>query len=317
MKYAANILLILLVISISACKPGQLFGPTLTPTSTPTLTSVPTNTPTQTPTITPTPSPTPLPVVLRNLEGMTIHSLCVELIPSSEPGETGTISVSFDDLVAIFGIVGIDVRKSGENCEARMQIYMGETPYSADYSGTTCYTGATALGKISIAMPGNRDLVVPIRGGVSHPYFTMDCPTSPLGAPLKNAAIKGLLGSFSQIWSYDFLTALIRSKQNDPFVTRAERICLDKYTNTSEPVLGCLIAVATKPSSIYQDEGLFILKSKGSAAKSAVPELISVMERLNLYGSGGDDIAETLKAITGQDFGTDATKWRGWWESQQ
>jgi hypothetical protein len=34
----------------------------------------------------------------------------------------------------------------------------------------------------------------------------------------------------------------------------------------------------------------------------------------------GEDIpgkvAETLKVITGQDFGTDAVQWREWWEAQ-
>jgi hypothetical protein len=54
---------IILVITISSCSPGQLFGPTLTATSTitPTPTSTPTNTPTLTPTPTETPSPTETP----------------------------------------------------------------------------------------------------------------------------------------------------------------------------------------------------------------------------------------------------------------
>lgn len=50
-------LLILLSFSISACGPGQIFGPTITPT--PTSTSTPTQTPTSTPTPTSTSTPTP------------------------------------------------------------------------------------------------------------------------------------------------------------------------------------------------------------------------------------------------------------------
>ncbi|MGC1378143.1 MAG: hypothetical protein WA821_18075 [Anaerolineales bacterium] len=65
MKTALCILLLLPCFFMSACGPGQLFGPTLTPTSTPTLTPTPTATPTLTPTLTPTRTatltPTPLP----------------------------------------------------------------------------------------------------------------------------------------------------------------------------------------------------------------------------------------------------------------
>jgi hypothetical protein len=59
MKIVKNVMLIFLVIFISACSPGKLFGPTLTPTSTPTLT--PTSTPTPTKTATPTNTPTSVP----------------------------------------------------------------------------------------------------------------------------------------------------------------------------------------------------------------------------------------------------------------
>jgi len=59
MKRFAIVALMILVISISACSPGKLFGPTLTATPTSTLT--PTNTPTPTATSTPTPTFTPTP----------------------------------------------------------------------------------------------------------------------------------------------------------------------------------------------------------------------------------------------------------------
>jgi hypothetical protein len=54
---------ILISLFLSACGPGQLFGPTITPSPTATLTPTPTDTPTPTPvptsTLTPTPSPIP------------------------------------------------------------------------------------------------------------------------------------------------------------------------------------------------------------------------------------------------------------------
>lgn len=56
MKYFSIAALMILVASISACGPGQVFGPTITPT--PTSTQTPTNTPTPTNTFTPTLTPT-------------------------------------------------------------------------------------------------------------------------------------------------------------------------------------------------------------------------------------------------------------------
>ncbi len=64
-----NILPIFIAVSmaLTACGPGQLFGPTVT--STATITPTPTNTSTPTPTLTPTPipptaTPTPIPIIL-------------------------------------------------------------------------------------------------------------------------------------------------------------------------------------------------------------------------------------------------------------
>jgi hypothetical protein len=65
MKPLRILLEIACVISLSACGPGQLLGPTLTLTPTSTPTNTPTNTPTSTPTPTATPTPTltPTPII--------------------------------------------------------------------------------------------------------------------------------------------------------------------------------------------------------------------------------------------------------------
>jgi hypothetical protein len=61
MNYSAIAIATILFLSLSACGPGQLFGPTPTPTYTSTPTSTLTPTPTQTITPTVTPSATPVP----------------------------------------------------------------------------------------------------------------------------------------------------------------------------------------------------------------------------------------------------------------
>jgi hypothetical protein len=260
-----------------------------------------------------------------NMQGMTIRSLCIEIFPLSGPYETGTLSISVDDLVPTFALVGIAVQKSSENCEARMHIDLGETPFSAKYGDTTCYTGAWVKGEISIAFPGVEDLHLLIDKSNSPPFMVTKCPASPLDAPVKTTAIMGLLESFSQVWSYDFLTALIRSQQlGNPFVIQAARVCVDSTTTAREAVLGCLTAVATVPRSLSRDDALNSLRFLGPAARPAVPELISLLEALDnpekylvpFFEDAPGKVAETLKMITGQDFGTDTTQWREWWESQ-
>jgi hypothetical protein len=62
MKYLSIVALMILFVSISACSPGQLFGPTLTTTPTTTLTPTNTPTPTKTATLTNTPTLTATPV---------------------------------------------------------------------------------------------------------------------------------------------------------------------------------------------------------------------------------------------------------------
>lgn len=78
---------------LSACGPGQLFGPTLTRAPTTTATSIPTaastNTPSSTSTSTPTPTPTPRPVV----GPMTIGG--IEILLTSTTMEYGTCYIRF------------------------------------------------------------------------------------------------------------------------------------------------------------------------------------------------------------------------------
>jgi hypothetical protein len=91
----AFIILFFVSTLISACGPGQVFGPTLTPTPTNTLTPTPTLTPTITPTFTSTPSPT----------------ATITATPTPPPGlgvETDKVISSFKDLFEFSEIDDID-----------------------------------------------------------------------------------------------------------------------------------------------------------------------------------------------------------------
>ena len=80
------LLIVCLVMVLTSCSPGQLFGPTLTPTPTLTATYTPTKTATATVTRTPTPTSTPTPPALQTLfekvaTGADITEADVALIP--------------------------------------------------------------------------------------------------------------------------------------------------------------------------------------------------------------------------------------------
>jgi hypothetical protein len=324
-----TILVLLICFAISGCVPGMAMGPTITPvpTNTPTVTPSLTPTLTATPTLTPTPTPTPtpLPVAYITMKGITIHSLCLEIIPSAAAIGNDTLSVSVIDLVPVFGMAGIEVQNTGENCEAQMRIEVGERAVSASYgSQTTCYTGASMKGKVALTSTGGKDLTVYIHEDISPPYIVTKCPTSPGDAPVKLTTMRGLLNAFSQIWSDDFLTPLIRSSEiSNPFVSVAAWECLLIESPGKDDGLGCLTATVMARISPHRLDALLRIQSRGPAARPAVPELISLLKAMSattpqflFLPVEPGNVAETLKAITGQDFGTDATRWQEWWMSQ-
>lgn len=89
-----------ILITLAACGPGQVFGPTITPTPTDTpvptatATSTPTITPTATHTLTPTNTPTPTPVVLsqESLESLVLGLEDLQTGYLVEPELTGPMT---------------------------------------------------------------------------------------------------------------------------------------------------------------------------------------------------------------------------------
>jgi hypothetical protein len=262
------------------------------------------------------------------LPGVTLRSLCIEVVHASQADGSALPSVGASDLASVFAMAGIEVKPTGQECDAQMRIELIEQPLSAKYGSQHCYTGAWVTGEVVIEAAGAGELHVPIDGGVGTPFVVTSCPQDPSGAPVKVATAKGLIVAFARIWSYDFLTPVIRS-QNwfNPFVNMAAEMCVDDAQTKKETVLGCLTAASVLPNS-RQVNALNKLGSLGASALPAVPELIALLEVKpdgssgpnRLFGFGRADaeaVAEALKEITGQDFGTDAGQWRQWWETRQ
>lgn len=95
---------------------------------------------------------------------------------------------------------------------------------------------------------------------------------------------------------------------------RASRALGDIGPEAKEAIPGLIKTLGDEDSSA-REEAAGALGKIGPEAKEAVPALIKAL------GDGDEDVrraaALTLKAITGQDFGEDASRWQQWWEAQK
>lgn len=296
--------------------------------SQPTFSPIPPS-PTITATITPTPYPeiTPLPVFLGSIAGRTIYSVCLEV--KQGIGSTSTLPLSAglkDEVAQLLQVNGMRVVEAGAGCDARLEITLTMEAVAGSYSSGRCYTGSLAQGMMVLtASDGARD-EVEIKEGFSPPFVVTSCPKDPLAAPLSLAVSRALFEGFSQIWGYDFLANVIR-RADVPSIHRnmAADFCSDQALTEKGLVVNCLVATAEE---MYNRQGTALnhLAFMKRDALTAVPALIRMLEgplkptptiSAFTYVPRGDvqeQVVETLKAITGQDFGADAAQWRSWWE---
>lgn len=280
-------------------------------------------------TITPTPYPliTPMPVASGGLAGKTLKSVCVEVKQGSElTGDMALPAGLKEEVVQLLQVNGMRAVEAGAECDASLEITLSLQAIAGDYSGERCYTGSLAQGKMTLTVRnGGRD-EVEIKEGFSPPFVVTSCPKDPLAAPLSLAVSRALFEGFSQIWGYDFLANVIR-RADVPSIHRnmAADFCSDQALTEKGLVVNCLVATAEEMYS-RQGTALNHLAFMKRDALTAVPALIRMLEgplkptptiSAFTYMPRGDvqeQVVETLKAITGQDFGADAAQWRSWWE---
>jgi hypothetical protein len=332
-RYKIALILIIGILVASSCN-GRLATEVVqqvTDTHTPT-TVIPSETPTIIPTT--TPEITPLPVAVGDLESSSIRTLCLD-IRESYPNLSSDYQQDIaGDLKNLFSLTGMRVVEPLESCDAVMRIDITAQAVAGKYGNDTCYTGSSAEGNVSLQSQDGRQVKFNFSEGVSTPFVITSCPTKPEEAPINTAIAKGLLDAFLQIWSYDFLTVIIRRSelmQFTPYPYLAVEFCLDKAVydvpaNIDKSVPTCLIASAVVKNN-EQTLALSMLKNLGEKALPVVPELIDLLEATTLstvtpipfFSSGADAkaVADTLIGITGQDFGIDSSKWREWWNSNK
>ena len=286
--------------------------------------------PSDTATITPTAtlSITPMSLTVGGLSGTTIHTVCL-LINSTFPELDAPAPLdTVEGVTKILAANGIRVVDDQALCEATLQLNLIHNAYAAHYSnGGNCYTGASAVGTITIQLKDGQEEGARFTGARSAPMIIKECPKSPKEAPFDIALADALADGFSQLWSFEFL-ANVHKNLAVPSIYRIKfaSYCLDNYKHDDKEALPCLLELAATKNQ-HQAGAIHALGKLEEKAQSAIPLLISLLEKtpkptptksLMYFGPDTyiqDNVIEALKAITGQDFGFDAAKWNDWWFS--
>lgn len=162
---------------------------------------------------TPTPTPTPLPVQFPGWEGITVHTLCLEVEQSYPEIEGGLSQPIAETATRILARLGLQAVTGEVPCEATLTFTLTSQALAADYAapgaGTNpihrCYTGAEVTGGVTLAVTGQAPLTVPVDG--SHPASgaTSQCSEQPADAPFDRAWSDALVDGLAQLWGIEVL----------------------------------------------------------------------------------------------------------------
>lgn len=152
----------------------------------------------------------------------------------------------------------------------------------ASYQGQgRCYTGAKVRVEVSLTASDQEPLSRVFCGEHAPPFVVAGCPKQKYGAPKHLAWPPAMLKGLTDIWGLPVLTQAMNDENQ--YVRKA----------------------ATD-----------LLEEMGPLAKEAIPSLIQLLEYRGDMGRVWN-AAKALRAITGQDFSTDADRWQEWWAKQQ
>jgi hypothetical protein len=206
-------------------------------------------------------------------------------------------------------------------------------PISAKYGDRICYTGAYTTGNLTLSLKDGREVNQEIDYGISPPFVVTKCPEDTSGAPLITATAFGITEALAQIWGFDFLIAPFQFGNTNfdgiLYANVAAEICLDHSNDIlvgKEEMLNCVVEIATMPN-YYQSRALSDLARYKDKVLPAVPRLIDLLQEHEIatptsrpFASSQqitEEVLTALRSITGQDFGTDRTKWFEWWKMNE
>jgi hypothetical protein len=234
---------------------------------------------------TPAPGPTPTPFPLRaaGWEDFTVHTLCLEVDQSYPNVDGKTPEPIFATIQHSLAGIGVQVVAAGASCDATLTVTLVGQVSPVRYFGDSACTNWSQIvmkGEILLSISGRDPLAMPIYQSPPVPERISSCMyDEPNKAPFRAVWPGPIIGNLAYIWGPLF--------------------SLQALENFSCDVV----------DAAQQD-----LINWGPAAKEAVPALIRALaskEPIACYSP-----ARILRAITGEDFGTDAARWQAWWEQQ-
>ena len=321
---------IALASGVLAC--GTSTAPASAPTHTPV--PVPTDTPTPAPTATPlptsTPTPTPLPLQAPDWEGITLHTLCLEVEQSYPEIETKTPERIAEAAQRVLSGLGVLVVATGTPCDATLTVALTGKALGAEYSGGEkyCYSGARMDGQMALTLPDRAPLTLPIVGELPPPFAISFCPEESAYAPFAKAWSQALLGGLAQLWgpqvfvqaltdesvrmgeaaahalaeigpqAVDAVPALLQALMNEEDAGLRQAVSDALGAIGSEAVPALVQALADEDERV-RNAAARALKDVGPQAVDAVPALIQAL------GDPDDDVGLAAASALG-DVGPEA-----------
>jgi len=334
-KTMLTIVIISFLIISSCSQPPEAIQPSATMATTNLLMATPS--PTETLATLPSHQPLPLaPLSVENkdLAGTVLRAICLNIKEDYPDMQTPPNQDVVFDLKRLFSLNGITILKPGENCDALLEVSIIGRPISAKYGGNKiCYTGAYTTGNLTLSLKDGRKIDQEIDYGISPPFVVTNCPEDTSSAPLKTTTAFGITEALTQIWGFDFLISPFQFGNTNfegiLYANVAAEVCLDHSNDIfegKEEVLNCVVEIATMPNH-YQSQALSALARFEEKALPVVPRLIALLQEHEIatptprpFTSSQrftEEVVTALRSITGQDFGTDGSKWLDWWNSYE
>jgi HEAT repeat protein len=325
MKKTAVLLLVSVALASSVLACGVSPTPTPAPTYTPTPVPTDTSTPPPTATPLPTPTPTPLPLQAPAWEGVTLHTLCLEVEQSYPEIEGKTPEPIAEAARRILAGIGVLVVAQEAPCDATMTVSLRGEALGAEYSGDKyCYSGARVDGQMTLALADRAPLTLPIEGEQQTPFSISVCPEQAADAPFAKAWSQALLGGLAQLWgpqtliqalmdesvrvreaaanalaesgpqAVDAVPALIQALRNEEQDWALREAASDALGAIGAEAVPALIEALSDEDERVRGAAVGALRDMGPQASDAIPALVQTLRDEN------DDVSMDAATALGE-----------------
>ncbi len=288
------------------------------------------------------------PPAIRDWEGISVRTIYLDRhISFPQLGQPESLPESIADTSAVSLILsrlGFEVVGEEALGDATLTLTMTGEALSANYQGTgggNAYTGGRVDGEMSLSAEGQKTLTLPLDNDVpvsqvidrADTHQLEDFRFTPIWVTPLLDDLALLLGPQTYVWALDLdrvalerlmvvgpvdevVAALAYASQSDSPQLRsavAKLLSPFKWGEDVEAAVPLLIGFLDDEDHQTVFESLAALDAFGPRAVSAVPALIAVFDDHPDSKNLKRIAIDTLRKITGQDFGDDATEWNDWW----